>query len=340
MKKVILMVNLLLVFGFSRAQDVQFSQFYASPLYLNPAFAGSSEMTRLGINFRNQWPALDHTFVTFSAYADHFIEEKNSGVGIIINGSRENLGNLQNTEVGLVYSYRVRLGESGYLHMGVQGSWATRSASFDEVVLSTQLDINRGIVTPGGNGGAIPDDRQRSFTDFHSGMLYYNNRFWFGVSGHHLTRPNISYLEFDRDRLPIRYSAHGGVKFDLAPGGINDYFNNTQQERTFSLAFNYKRQGFYDQLDFGMELYFEPVIFGLWYRGFPTRIGLPNNEALIGLIGFSLQNGIDLGYSYDFTLSQLGWRNSGGAHEVSMRYSFVDQFLKRNSRQRMPTFKY
>jgi type IX secretion system PorP/SprF family membrane protein len=329
----------IIAYGNAKAQDTQFSQFYASPLFLNPAFAGSSEITRVGFNFRNQWPALDQTFVAFSAYADHFIESKNSGIGIIVNGTRESLANLQNTELGLLYSYRLRLGQFSFLHMGVQGSYATRSASFDEVVLSTQLDISKGVVLPGA-GGTIPDARQRSFADLHTGLFYYNKRFWLGVSGHHLTQPNISYLDLDRDILPIRYSAHGGIKFDLTPGAINDYFNNTQQERTLSLAFNYKRQGLYDQLDFGMELFFDPIILGVWYRGFPTRIGLPNNEALIALIGFSLQNGVDLGYSYDFTLSQLGWRNSGGAHEVSMRYSFVNQLWQKGQRRRLPTFKY
>ena len=46
------------------AQDPQFSQFYAAPLYLNPAFAGSSELARVGINYRNQWPAMPGNFVT------------------------------------------------------------------------------------------------------------------------------------------------------------------------------------------------------------------------------------------------------------------------------------
>jgi type IX secretion system PorP/SprF family membrane protein len=339
MGKSFVLLFMALTVGYVQAQDTQFSQFYAAPLFLNPAFAGSSEITRVGFNFRNQWPALDQSFVAFSAYADHFIDSKNSGIGIIVNGSRESLANLQNTEVGLLYSYRLRLGQSSFLHMGIQGSYATRSASFDEVVLSTQLDISKGVVLPGA-GGAIPDASQRSFADLHTGLFYYNDRFWLGVSGHHLTQPNISYLDLDKDILPIRYSAHGGVKFDLEPGAINDYFNNTQQERTLSLAFNYKRQGLYDQLDFGMELFFDPIILGVWYRGFPTRIGLPNNEALIGLIGFSLQSGIDLGYSYDFTLSQLGWRNSGGAHEVSLRYSFVNQLWDKSQRKRLPTFKY
>lgn len=323
------------VFG----QDIQFSQFYAAPLYLNPAFAGSSELTRVGLNFRNQWPSLDQTFIAYSAYVDHFIREKNSGIGLMVNGSKQSLTNLSNYEIALAYSYRVQLGESSFLHLGVQGSFVTRSAAFDEVVLSAQLDIDRGVVLPG-VGPGLPDDRQRSFADLHSGMLFYNNKVWFGASLHHLTQPNLSYLDMGNDPLSIKYAAHGGVKFDLESGFINDFFNNTRQERTLSFAFNYKRQGLYDQLDVGTELYFEPLILGLWYRGLPTRIGLPNNEALITMLGFSLQNGIDVGYSYDFTLSNLGWRNSGGAHEISFRYSFVEQLLDKGKVKRLPTFKY
>lgn len=321
------------------AQDIQFSQFYAAPLFLNPAFAGSAEMTRVGLNFRNQWPGLDRTFVSYSVYADHFIPERNSGIGIIINGSRESLASLQNTELGLLYSYRLRIGDASFLHLGVQGSYATRSASFDEVILSTQLDIDRGIVNPGLVPG-VPDDRQNSFADLAAGLLYYNKRAWLGFSTHHLTQPNISYLEFDRDILPIRYSLHGGYKFDLQSGEINDFFNNTGQQRTLSLAFNYKNQGQFDQLDIGMELFFEPLILGFWYRGLPSWKGLPNNEALIGLVGFSFPNGLDIGYSYDFTISKLGWRNTGGAHELSMRYSFVEQLWKRQVQRRLPTFRY
>lgn len=339
MARNIWLIFLFLVSGRLFGQDIQFSQFYAAPLFLNPAFAGSAEMTRVGLNFRNQWPGLDRTFVSYSVYADHFIPEKNSGIGIIINGTRESLANLQNTEVGLLYSYRLQVGDGSFLHMGIQGSFATRSASFDEVILSTQLDIDRGVVNPGG-GAAIPDDRQKSFADLSTGLLYYNKRAWLGFSAHHLTQPNISYLEFDQDNLPIRYSAHGGLKFYLKSGAINDYFNNTEQQRTLSLAFNYKNQGQFDQLDIGMELFFEPLILGFWYRGLPSWKGLPNNEALIGLVGFSLSSGLDIGYSYDFTISNLAWRNTGGAHEISMRYSFVEQLWKRQVQRRLPTFRY
>ena len=50
-----------------KAQDPQFSQFYAAPLYINPAFTGASEYTRIGANYRNQWPGISGSFVTTSA---------------------------------------------------------------------------------------------------------------------------------------------------------------------------------------------------------------------------------------------------------------------------------
>src|SRR6267142_387397 len=91
------------------AQDAQFSQFYAAPLYLNPAFAGSTSQARIGSNYRNQWPSIDANFNTISAFADFYIEEKNSGVGMIINKDREGLLGLQSTSIGLLYSYDLKL---------------------------------------------------------------------------------------------------------------------------------------------------------------------------------------------------------------------------------------
>src|SRR6201990_763912 len=77
------------------AQDPQFSQFYAAPLYLNPAFTGSTNQTRVGLNYRNQWPSIDANFTTMSVYADHFMEDINSGIGLIINRDVEGLAGLQ-----------------------------------------------------------------------------------------------------------------------------------------------------------------------------------------------------------------------------------------------------
>lgn len=321
------------------AQDMQFSQFYAAPIYLNPAFTGSTEWTRVGMNYRNQWPGLDHSFNTFSAYFDHFIAHRNSGVGVIVNGTRDTFAQLQNIDLGLTYSYRVRLGEERYLHAGIQASFVNRNVNVEGIILGTQLDIDRGIVVGEGINW-VTDVSQRSHEDINAGLYYYDDKFWLGIAAHHLTQPYTSFLEMQENRLPIRYSVHGGVTFDIFSPAIGDVINNIRQERTLSLAFNYKRQGVFDQLDLGAEVFYAPVIVGLWYRGLPTKHALPNNEALIALMGFSLPNDLQIGYSYDFTVSRLGWRNSGGAHEVSVRYTFRNYKLGNRHDRAIPGFKY
>lgn len=305
--------------GISMAQDVQYSQFYANPLYLNPAFAGSTDRTRFGVNFRNQWPGIDQTFFSYTAYADFFKEDINSGFGLIFNGSRESFLQSQVMEVGMVYSYRLRLSQSDFIQFGMQGSFYSRDALFDDVILGTQLDIDRGVIIGNPGEGFEGDSRLRAF-DAHAGILVYGDRYWFGFSAFHLLEPPISYLDLESNVLPIRYNAHGGYRFNLAPGDINDYFNNTDQERSMALAFNFKRQGVFSQLDLGTEFYFEPLIIGVWYRGLPTKYQLPNSESIVTLLGVSLESGIEIGYSFDFLISKLGQAATGGAHEISVRY--------------------
>jgi len=321
------------------SQDVQYSQFYANPFYLNPALAGSTELTRVGANFRNQWPALDQNFIAYTAYADHFLEKYNSGFGIVVSGARESFHQSRTDEIGLLYSYRLRLGEKRFLHVGAQGSFLSRDVLFDQVILGTQLDIDKGVIV-GEPGGSFSGDSRLRAADLNAGLLYYEEKFWLGVSAFHLLKPQISYLELNSNRLAVKYSIHGGVRFNLAPGNINDYFNNTDQERSLAFAFNYKSQGAFDQLDVGAEFYFEPLILGFWYRGLPSKNNLPNNESLIGLIGIELGSGLDFGYSFDYSISKLGQYVSGGAHEVSVRYVFSSDDPRKKYYPALPTFRY
>src|SRR5262245_19199673 len=102
------------------AQDPQFSQFYAAPLYLNPAMAGSTGQARSGINYRNQRPAIDANLTTLSAYFDYFIEDYNSSVGLIINRDVEGLAGLRSLSVALQYAYELEISENLGFRPGVQ----------------------------------------------------------------------------------------------------------------------------------------------------------------------------------------------------------------------------
>src|SRR6202000_2562217 len=70
-----------------KAQDPQFTQFYANPLYLNPAFAGTARCPRIALNYRNQWPNLasqGSSYVTYSASYDMHLDALAGGIGVLV----------------------------------------------------------------------------------------------------------------------------------------------------------------------------------------------------------------------------------------------------------------
>ncbi|GAH71860.1 unnamed protein product, partial [marine sediment metagenome] len=90
---IIFIINISFI-PFSFAQDPQFSQFYANPLYLAPSFAGATEENRIALSYRNLWPALPGVFLTYSFSFDKFFESFNSGLGILVTHDRAGSGRL------------------------------------------------------------------------------------------------------------------------------------------------------------------------------------------------------------------------------------------------------
>jgi len=85
MKKTIailsILVNLSLLIS---AQDPHFSQFFASPLTLNPAFTGKFDGTvRAAGNYRNQWPAFNDVYTTFTASVDFLVLKVKPAAGYL-----------------------------------------------------------------------------------------------------------------------------------------------------------------------------------------------------------------------------------------------------------------
>src|SRR5688572_14314914 len=91
------------------AQHYQFSQFYAAPTYLNPAFTGANACSRLAINYRNQWNAIPGGFNTYQVTMDHAVKKFNSGIGIQFFSDRAGIGNLKTNQVNLLYSYEIKI---------------------------------------------------------------------------------------------------------------------------------------------------------------------------------------------------------------------------------------
>lgn len=318
------------------AQDSQFSQFYAAPLYLNPAFAGSTMQARAGINYRNQWPAINASFVTYSAYFDYYIEDYNSSVGILLNQDTEGLVGLNSTSAALQYSYQFNLTPGLAFKPGFQVGYFYRNLNFSRLTFGDQFDPSTGQIISPTTAEQFDTGFSKGFLDLSSGGIFYTKTMWLGIAYHHMNRPQQSLINQD-DRLPSKISVHGGLKIYFDPSERLPY--QGVRERSITPTFQYKHQGNFDQIDLGVYLTTEPLVFGTWYRGVPYKVinGLPNNESIVLLVGF-IKKGADdelsIGYSYDYTISGLG-PASGGAHEFSIFYSWSMRDPKKPSKDVM-----
>ena len=130
-----------------QAQDPQFSQYYAAPLYLNPGLVGINQKGRMGINYRTQWPNLDANFETFSGYIDYHFEDYYSSTGIIFTRDSEGIAGLQSTSIGLQYAYQLQLNYQWTFRPGVQAAYYISDLNFDRLTFGDQFD-NTGLVRP------------------------------------------------------------------------------------------------------------------------------------------------------------------------------------------------
>jgi type IX secretion system PorP/SprF family membrane protein len=303
----------------ARAQDPQFSQYYAAPLYLNPAMAGLNQIGRAGVNYRNQWPSIPANFVTYSFYADYNFEDYNSSAGLLVNTDQEGIAGLRSTSVALMYAYQVRINYNWTFRPALQVGYYWRDLNFDQLTFGDQFN-DQGLVRPF-TGEQFNTGLNARFLDFSAGGIVFNKNVWLGFAMHHINEPNQSIAGGDNP-LRKRISLHGGYRIDLAD--ISPFFamRNSSRERSITPTFNYKAQADFDQLDLGFYLTLEPLLVGLWYRGVPIKRleNIPNNESIITMVGLNMGS-TTVGYSFDYTLSNLGI-GSGGAHEISIVYTF------------------
>ena len=314
-----------------KAQDIQYSQFYANALYLSPAFAGANQTSRAILHGRLQWPSLDAKYIGTTFSFDHYFEKYRSGIGILFNQDYLNSADqnrFRNLEVGLQYAYQVDLSENLVFRPGLQMSFAQKSFNQSNLTWGKQFDQN----TPTGFNTSLPSGEENKianpqflYPDVSAGGLLYSENFWVGISAHHLNTPVQSFMN-GNDRLNIKGTLHAGVKIHVAQKDIRRYgWEVDEEETSISPVVLYKMQGKADQLDLGAYFRHNAVVLGAWYRGIPTKALAPeriNNEAIIALIGFT-HNGFNFGYSYDFTISSLKRAGTGGAHELSLTYNFV-----------------
>ncbi len=300
-----LIVGLIILYLDVKAQDPHFSQFYANPLYTNPALAGTAVCPRFSLSYRDQWPALG-AFKTFSASYDQYFDALSGGIGVMVMSDAQSDYYRTNT-AALIYSLRLKLTRDIFLNLAAQASVTNRSLDWDELSFPDMIDPRYGFIYS--TMADRPDDLSHTYVDFAAGLVAYGENWYVGASVANLTRPNDGFISYNR--IPMRFTAHGGVRLNLSRDKrrTNAFFG--APIITPNVIYSY--QGDFQMLNYGLYLDWSPFIVGTWFR---QSISFDNADALVLLFGLQYEN-MKIGYSYDITVSELS-NASGGAHEITL----------------------
>jgi type IX secretion system PorP/SprF family membrane protein len=279
------------------AQDPVFTQFYANPLYLNPALAGSNICPRVCINYRNQWPAISGTYITTSASFDRFVYPIKSGIGVLVMNDRAGQGTLSTTNISAVYSKQIRITREFAINAGFQATYGEKVLDWSKLTFGDMIEDHRGFIY---NTQELPGRNKKTFVDFSAGLVGFSKRYFVGAAVHHLTQPDEGLI--GTSKLPVKFTGHAGAVIPIG---------DKNAEASISPNILYQQQQDFRQFNLGVYFTKGALVAGLWYR---------NQDSFIVLLG--IQKGVfKAGYSYDVTVSKLT-NATAGSHELSIGFNF------------------
>lgn len=333
MKKFFGLLTLLGILCVSEAQDPNFSQFFASPLTLNPAYTGKFDgIFRVAGNYRNQWPSINNAYVTKTASADfHLMKGYLSdidrwGIGGLFMSDQNGNGAITTNQFSFSTAYHKGLDEDGYHQIGVgfQGSYTDKRLDVYKLKFEDQLTA---LGFTGATSEIFPQSNLHvDYIDINAGILYngstngYNN-FYMGASMYHINRPKETF-QGGQFYLNSRTTIMGGGRLP------------TNQYNAFHFSANYSFQANANNLMFGgayaLNLNYDEENPVNVYMGAWTRF---NNvtDALIPYVGLEFGD-VHFGVTYDVNISSLQpASNSRGGIELSLIYikKPVDRSLKK-----------
>ena len=300
------------------AQDPHFSQFFASPLTLNPAFTGKFDgQWRLAANHRDQWPSIPKAYVTTSASLDFGIlkdkipEGDVFGIGISGLSDQSADAALKLNYGSLSMSYHKALDEDGYntIGAGFQVTYSSAILDFSKLTFEDQLTQNgfTGTTAETFNYGST-----QNYVDLDAGLLYSGstdgiNNYYFGTSVYHINKPSLSFID-QTWNLATRLTVHGGGSFPV--GGNFSVFTSAvfqaQNKATETVIGGALSDNLNNDLVNPTNVYF-----GSWIRF---------GDAIIPYVGLEI-SGLRIGVSYDINISSLKAATaSRGGSEFSIIY--------------------
>ncbi|MBQ3851138.1 MAG: PorP/SprF family type IX secretion system membrane protein [Bacteroidales bacterium] len=350
-----IIILLVAVLGLSvmrvQAQDPMFSQFYANPLFLNPAMAGTNVCPRLAFNFRDQWPSMPGTFMTYAASYDEHFDKIYGGIGVQFWGDRAGEGGILNTyNASAMYSFKVKVSKKFNMRFALQAAFQNKSLDWSKLTFGDMIDPRYGFVYSTNENIANYINHINTL-DFSFGFLGYTPHVYFGFAAKHIATLSLSgkttpysFLSGNADGNfydMLKLTAHVGANFDLK--------RKSKKETSFgdisiSPNFIYEHQLGFNYFSEGLYMKFYPFTVGVWCRHGLTykydepmldqngnvifgpdsitpmtqKTNIYNSDAIIFMFGLEY-NMFKVAYSYDLTISRLASATTGGSHEVSVQ---------------------
>ncbi len=307
----LLMNTTLLVKG----QDPEFSQSYANPLYLNPAFTGTNAIPRIAMSYRNQWPRQGNTFSTYSLAFDKFINSTTGGIGFRTMYDVQLNGVINSLSSSFIYAEHFNISDGVFFTMALESGFIYKKFNTSGLIFPGMID--QGTGAPTGSYPFPTESGQKLIPDFSFGTVGQFDDYYFGIAIHHLTQPDQSiFLGDQTGKLPRKITVHAGAKSHEFHRGL------LSREYTLSPNLIYIQQGGFRQLNLGIYMNEAWLTYGIWYRNNLTY--RPNSmSAMIGYQSGKMQ----FGYSFDFSFaSSAAYGN--GAHEISLIF-FLGSYHRR-----------
>jgi type IX secretion system PorP/SprF family membrane protein len=311
-------------------QNPHFSQYYAAPLYLNPALAALEKSGSVGLNYRDQWRSLGFSQKTgqlslvLPVYGRSPERAAMGSLGATVYSDVLGENNtFRATGAALSVSRALYNGPAHVVAAGVQAGLAQKRLDVSGLQWGSQYNPSVGF-NPGLAPAVAPFADQRVFPVVHAGLLWHYNHFraeeepdwslFTGLAAGNLNRPDESLLTEGKSRLSVLYKFHGGLHWQVSnrvgvsPNWLVMRQNGAHQVNTGAYL-DYTVTAAHRGKQTPLRL-----SAGAWYR-----LG----DAFIWSVGTACKN-YTLGFSYDLNVSSLRYGTGGrGAYEFSLTYRFA-----------------
>ncbi len=320
-------VFFLAVQPFLFGQDIHFSQFYASPLSLNPANTGNYVGDwRIMNNYRRQWESITTPFLTNAIAYDRqfYLYNENISGGLIFISDKSGDALLKVNKIYLSGAYHKTI--NGHtLHVGYQVGYVQKNFSIDNLTFPDQYDNEIGHFNSQMSNNETVNSQQLSYVDMNTGIIWGKkfNKFSVeaGLALFHINLPRETFFTNANDLHTRKIFTLGGrvdlsKKFFLLPNlllmgttGATDYVLGT------NVGYNLPQN----------KIRAKSVFAGVLLRDGINR----NTDAFAAIAGVNFK-GLDIGVSYDYNISDLHVAsNYLGGLEISIIYTSLSTVLEK-----------